>query len=476
MRSNADVLELLPGQRLRLSGKTTSIKNPGLPLRIEMGRQTLDLYPDRRLTGGAEPATPDLLLLDPARGFDAVAQQSWLRVGDEFETDSDSAEQARLFTHRREAFRRHLQCVHEGDVLSFRDTISELGTYLSLVDDPIDLSVLRRQALSWITEAYGGSLRPLSPERALALIQAVNRQLAEDTLRGRDSDDTPGGLLQLPADLRPVLLGDLHGQVDNLLTILSRNAYLRELQSGTAALVLLGDAVHSDRPGELERMDGSMLVMDLLFTLMKALPGRIVFLLGNHDSFSPEIMKGGVAQGMAWERFLTEQRGADYAAEVARFYRLSPVVAMSDGLLACHAGPPGSKVSQDDLVNVHHQPRLLHDLTWSRLKTPGFPAGYGRRDVLRFRKSMDLSPDTPFIVGHYPLSADGTVWTDIGHIEGHHLLYGSAESNVAVIAAVDDVLTPQVYPVEPLLSWVNEHVSAEPGVTVELDQDLPEPP
>ncbi len=463
LRSDADVLELSPGQRIRLSGKTISIKNPRLPLRIEMGRQNLDLYPDGGLTGGAEAGTPDLLLLDPARGLDHVAQQLRLRVGDEFVTDSDFVEQAQLFSEPREAFRRHLHCVHEGDVLSFRDTISELGTYLSLVDDPIDLDALRRQALSWVTEVYGGGLRPLTPERALALIQAVNQQLADDTLRRRDSDDTPGGLRQLPAGVRPVLMGDLHGQIDNLLTILSRNAYLRELQTGTAALVLLGDAVHCDRPGELERMEGSMLVMDLLFTLMNALPGRIVFLLGNHDSFSPEIMKGGVAQGVAWERFLTEQRGADYTAEMARFYRLSPVVAMSDGLLACHAGPPGRKVSPDDLVNVHHQPGLLHDLTWSRLKTPGFPTGYGRRDVRRFRKSMGLPPDTAFIVGHYPLSSDGTVWTNIGRIEGHHLLYGSAESNVAVIAAVDDELAPQVYPVEPLLAWLNDTIATGPG-------------
>jgi len=135
------------------------------------------------------------------------------------------------------------------------------------------------------------------------------------------------------------------------------------------------------------------------------------------------------------------------------------VVALSESYVACHAGPPGSKVSRDELVDVHHQARLFHELTWSRLKTPAFPAGYGRRDVRRFRKSLGLSPDATFVVGHYPLSSDSTVWTDIGRIEGHHLLYASAEDEVAVMTRLDGELVPQIHPVEPLTAWINDNLA-----------------
>jgi hypothetical protein len=461
-RASGEIVNIEPGQRLRLSGKALRLRNPGRPIRVEMGRQLLDLYPDQPLTSQVDVADSGLLLLDPARPPAEIRFQLRLCKGKRFATDADSADQHLLFATPREAFRRHLQIIHDGDVLQFSDPISELGTYVSLVDEPLDLLASRRHALSRVKEIFGGPLQALPPDQAMRLIRRVNEQLAAAPKVRLDANSNPGALVEFGADRKSVIVGDLHGQVDNLLSVLSENAFLDELDAGTASLLFLGDAVHPDRPGQLEDMASSMLVMDLLFSLMLAFPGQMTFLLGNHDSFSQDVMKGGVAQGVLWERHLAVNRGEDYVAEMGRFYQLSPLVALTPRFVACHAGPPGMTVSRAALVEARQNPRLVHDLTWRRLKTPAFPGGYGRGDVRRFLKSLKCDPDTVFLVGHYPLSDNDTLWTDIGNISGHHLIYSSAEEQVGVFAEVGERLVPMRYPVEPLLEWTSVALTANP--------------
>ncbi len=65
----------------------------------------------------------------------------------------------------------------------------------------------------------------------------------------------------------PVIVGDLHAQVDNLLKILSENCLLDCLRLKTATLVILGDAIHSENANELDKFDTSMLMMDLIIRL-----------------------------------------------------------------------------------------------------------------------------------------------------------------------------------------------------------------
>ena len=109
----------------------------------------------------------------------------------------------------------------------------------------------------------------------------------------------------MPDNVTPILVGDLHARVDNLLTILSENAVLDSLEKGSAALVILGDAVHSEEPDSLEDMESSLLIMDLIFRLKLRFPERVFFIIGNHDSFLHELMKQGVPQGLLWEKHVT---------------------------------------------------------------------------------------------------------------------------------------------------------------------------
>jgi UDP-2,3-diacylglucosamine pyrophosphatase LpxH len=116
------------------------------------------------------------------------------------------------------------------------------------------------------------------------------------------------------------MVGDLHARVDNLLVLLSQNGFLDGLERGSAALLILGDAVHPNTEGELEDMEGSLSMMDLIFRLKVTFPDRVFYLRGNHDSFSADVAKSGIPQGLLWARALREGRGKAYAAAMGQFY------------------------------------------------------------------------------------------------------------------------------------------------------------
>ena len=102
---------------------------------------------------------------------------------------------------------------------------------------------LRMNRLQRLRKIFGGPIRLVPRDQALALIEKVNRLMHNEVYRPRDDRGLPGGLLVLPRELIPIVLADMHAQVDNLLTVLTQNAFLEALEDGTAALIILGDAV-----------------------------------------------------------------------------------------------------------------------------------------------------------------------------------------------------------------------------------------
>lgn len=446
-------IKLSAKDRLRLSGKSLGVSCVNRSFSLELGKQTLHLCPDLPLVTTEDETPPDFLVYDPERFHEKIGHSLRLKPGSTISVDYRQAQQNLLFSHPKDAFRRHLQVGHEGTALVFRDPISELGTYLSLLDEEqggIRLRNERRDRLERIRELYGQNFEPLEPESALTLLREVNHLMREDPFRVTDSEGNPGSLVELPAELTPIIIGDLHAQVDNLLTILTENAFLDALERGEAALVFLGDAVHSERAGMLDQMDDSVLVMDLILTLKRCFPKRVFFFIGNHDSFSPEVMKGGVPQSVLWQKKLRACRGEDYANEMALFYQLSPLIVVTADFMACHASPPRTAISRETLINARQFPDLVHELTWGRLKTPSWPVGYSRGHVKRFRKSLGIEESRPFIVAHYPQSANSTLWLNAGEIPNHHIVFSARPDRVALFTRIDGELLSQIYPVKRL--------------------------
>ena len=124
-----------PAQRLRLSGKGIRIPIQGTSFAVEMGKQTIHLCPDLPVDSALRQPPFDFILFDPELYYSGIAHTLRLSPGQKLAIDYREESQKIVFSHYREAFRRHLQITHEGDYLVFRDPISELGTYLCLLAD-----------------------------------------------------------------------------------------------------------------------------------------------------------------------------------------------------------------------------------------------------------------------------------------------------------------------------------------------------
>jgi len=450
---------LAAGERLRLSGQSLVLKPDPNGFVFELGKQTIHLCPAHPESGNEDSTRSEWILFDPELYFSGISHTLRLRPGESLSVDHREENQRLVFRHGKDTFRRHLQIRHGGDFLEFRDPISELGTFVSLLeggDSDRTYKSHRLRKLERLRELLGPRIEPLGSEEALHLLQEVNRRVANDPYRQRDSLDNAGSLLELPVNLTPVIIGDLHGQVNNLLQILIENGFLESLENGEGALVFLGDAVHGEEPGQFEDMESSVLIMDLIFKLKRHFPGQVFFLLGNHDSFSADVMKGGVAQSLLWEKRIVELRGAEYARQLGIFYRQSPLFARSKNFLACHAGPPRNKVSRETLIEARQLPELVHELTWNRLKSRSWPTGYSKSDVRRLRKSLGAEESMPFIVAHYPQAATGSVWLNAGEIPHHHIIYSARPREAGVFTRVSGEMVAQVYSVQDLQLTINE--------------------
>jgi hypothetical protein len=463
-RPESETIIPAQSQKLRLSGKELRIPISGYPeYRIEMGKQILQLSPDPGVAASGNESAYDFILFDPERYSNGITHIQRLSPGTTLAIDSKVEYQEQVFSSPRDAFRRQFSVSHTGDSLVFRDPISELGTYISLTGDSREIPALvlrRRAALKRVLKIFGGPLEPLSPPEAITTLKQVNSLLRNETGRRKDALGNPGAILELPDNVTPILVGDLHARLDNLLTILSEGAFLDSLEKGTAALVILGDAVHSEEPGRLEEMESSLLMMDLIFRLKLQFPDNVFYIVGNHDSFFHELMKQGIPQGLLWGKHVASSRGEEYKTELQLFYQQSPLLLISKDVIACHAGPARRKISRQILVDAHQFPDIIHDMTWNRIRTKAFPAGYTSGDVRQFRKGLEVDSDTPFIVGHHPCSIDETLWLNVAQTHQHHVVISSRPDRVGIFTAIDGRMVPQIYPAEPLTTWLNEQASA----------------
>lgn len=455
------------GVRLPLEGRT---------FELTMGRRRLHVSPDLAVTGSAQRDVQDLIIFDPQRYYGHVGTFARLAPGAALSINTTEDRPERLFTSPNDALGSSVRFRHEGDSLVLKAP-PEPESFVTTVDEgPSDNRILaaRRSAMRRIGEIYGGIFEPHAPEAALALLRRVNQLMENEPYRAEASDGRPGAMVELPAHKTPIVVGDLHGRVDNLLTLLSQDGFLDGLEKEQAALVILGDAVHPDSPDALEDMQSSVLIMDLIFRLKTTFPSGVFFLLGNHDSFSAELMKNGVPQGMLWDRHLTERRGSAYRDEMQRFYSLCPLLLVSEDFVACHAGAPRTRFTRQMLVEARQYPDLIHELIWNRQKTPGHAGGYTGADVHRFLHVLGMPNDATLVVGHYPRSETGSVWLNAGGIARHHVVISANPDEVALLTRVDGEFVAQIYAPEGLVAWLNGTDAERKGL--DSDRDKPRPP
>lgn len=282
-----------------------------------------------------------------------------------------------------------------------------------------------------------------APAGSVELVVEATRIL--DTLPGRaaNAEGKPGGLIDFPKNLRPIIVGDLHANRENLERILGHDGNRADLEAGRAACVLIGDALHDDRTGHMKDMTSSLAILDDVLRLICEYPGRVYYIRGNHDTFDPRLRKSGIMQGAELEAQMKRERGADYVAAVSRFFESMPVFIIGEGFVITHAGPPRSGIVREELVNINKYPEKFHQLIWTRVNEfHGNPSlkEYGEKDVRLTLDLLGLPPNTEFIVGHNPIWSDGNktgVWLNVIGIKHHHILYSGYGSEAPYITFVN---------------------------------------
>jgi len=444
-------------QRLKGSGR---IAHDGKAFDMLLGEFRLRFSPEITL-GVSKKAVKKNWLIHLPEGCHATAMNGFarIRVGETLDIGRSNKELDEIFNFPKEVAKRHLTVTNQrGDLLI--TPLDEIHGVRLVRREHSDLRermpTIRYNTLVKLKKLFGGTISLLPAPKALELLRSVNALLENEPYRIRDQDGRPGGLIELPASTPPVIVGDMHAQVDNLLKILSENCLLDCLDTNAVKLLILGDAVHSEMADEMEDMDSSILMMDLILRLKLQFPANVFYLRGNHDSFDPQLSKGGISQGLLLRNRLLELRGSDYVAEMERFYDLLPHVALSASYIACHAGPPRTAVGRDDIVNIRRNPELAHDLTTSRLQLANtLTSGYTKGDIKRFRAGLGLPKGARLIVGHTPLDPFGSFWKKAGAIKGHHILYSAHKEGPGIFIVINNKFVPLSYPSEPLIKIIN---------------------
>ncbi|MBF0380332.1 MAG: metallophosphoesterase [Magnetococcales bacterium] len=410
------------------------------------------ICPEFLLDSSLDIFTKTLIVIDPDNYFSQPSGFLRLEPGDAIVLGCGDEIQQTYFHFPKNVAKKHLTVAHGDNSLIFKDLTESNGTYISPLGDNLEEEKIvsqRMSRLAKLKEIYGGPIEILPQQEALETIREINDLLDKDPSRPLDDRGKPGGLVLPPEGLAPLIIGDLHSQVGNLVKILTENHFLDALEQGLIYMILLGDAVHSEIDGEMEDMENSILIMDFIFKLKIRFPAQIFYLRGNHDSFSNEVSKTGIPQGILWEKQIRKIRGEKYKEEFDRLYLNMPYIVKSEQFIVCHAAPPKAKVTQDLLINTYRYPGLVRELIWNRLRRPGYPAGYTKMDVARFRKNLNVTPETPFIVAHNPLSDDVSVWLDAGDIKDHHIVFSGRTNQISIFFQIRDKMVPFVYSVEP---------------------------
>lgn len=234
----------------------------------------------------------------------------------------------------------------------------------------------------------------LAPQDYAALLAQVNEALENESedLRPRDSAGRSGGLILLRGDVETMLVPDLHGRTDFLLTILLAEEWdaLARMHEGRLQVVCVGDGFHGEARAYRRwqeaysewqtgwqhhtAMDQEMIeslgVMETVMRVKLAVPGFFHFLKGNHENIANELGGGNypfvkfVEEGEMVASYVRHFLGADFLEAYYRFEKNLPLVAVGDGFVVSHA-EPAQAFARDDIIEYREREDVVAGLTWT---------------------------------------------------------------------------------------------------------------
>lgn len=439
---------------------TSRVAHDGKTFEMVLGKERLRFHPEiplgikkKNLHKNWVVNTPQACSSSALCGFIRIIEGETVILG------KSNKEYCDILQLSKEISKRHVAITNSRGDLTISPLDGENGVKLVRFDD-LDyrerVEVSRYKSFVSLRKLFGEEISILQQDTAQSLIENINSLLDREPMRPLNSQGKAGGLIDLKQRATPIIVGDLHANVDNLLKILTENSLLKCLGNKSATLIILGDAVHSEHLDQLEEMESSALMMDLIFLLKMRFPENFFYIRGNHDSFDPEISKGGISQGLLMKEYLTELRGERYVEQMEIFYSKLPYLVKSQHFFGCHAAPPRVKFNREDLVNIHENPELIREVTCNRLQRPNYLSGYNKSDIKRLRKVLNLPKGTPFIVGHTPLDPFSSFWKNVGTIKNHHIIYSAHQQGPAIMQRIQDKMIPLTFPAEPLTKLIND--------------------
>lgn len=428
----------------------------GEPFQLILGNVTLEFHPDLPVTGNQKGGCHEWII-HPGRAFyESVPKFIRIRPGEAVLLGRMDDLQTRIFGFDRSVADRHVKVFNRRGDLIFQPLEPELPTCISQVESSTAVWKVRRDNLLRLPAVLGCPLVQFESEQALDVIREVNAIAASEAYRTLIDDGEPGGVIRFPSDKTVVILGDVHARADNVLRVLTEGGMLAALESRQACLVFLGDMVHSQESDELADMDSSVFILDLFCMLKRRFPKNVFYVHGNHESFSADVGKGGVLQGMLFQRHLKKLRGRAYVNEIEKLFDGLAFVVQGNEFAACHGAPVRSKVNLNVLINIRRYPGIQSEVVWNRLRQGNRPSGYSKGSVKRFRKTLNLSKHATMIVGHTPQSEDETLWMNAGGIEGHHIVYSAHTQRLAAMVMSDGHATPLQFVPDAALAFLED--------------------
>ena len=167
-------------------------------------------------------------------------------------------------------------------------------------------------------------------------------------------------LVKLEASGEALVIGDLHGDLESLISILQTSGFTRKLAANKAStLIFLGD--YGDRGAHSAEVYYTILRLKLAF------PEQVVLLRGNHEG-PDDMMASPHDLPMQFQARFKENWTAAYSKVRALFAYLYNAVLVDERYLLVHGGLSPEITTTQDLAHAHltyPKKEFLEDLLWS---------------------------------------------------------------------------------------------------------------
>ncbi|OGF21635.1 hypothetical protein A2316_01040 [Candidatus Falkowbacteria bacterium RIFOXYB2_FULL_38_15] len=171
-----------------------------------------------------------------------------------------------------------------------------------------------------------------------------------DILDGQNGEEIffDDNIIYLPKKGEAIIVGDVHGDPESIISILEQNRFIEEMEKGSnLKIIFLGDYI--------DRGKKSKQAIELVLDLKKRYPNNIFLLRGNHeergmmvfgeksgDTFAKEMMDTFDEDEKKEMDFLGgKTNGGEVFLEYHNLFKIFPsVLVAGNGLIAVHGGAP----------------------------------------------------------------------------------------------------------------------------------------